>query len=37
MSRKKVELKDIQGLIHTDETTDSVELKKEAYNPDLYD
>lgn len=36
MSRKKVELKDIQGLVHTDEPTDSVELKKEAYNPKLF-
>lgn len=36
MSKDKVELEDIQGLVHTDEPTDSVELKKEAYNPKLF-
>ena len=29
--RKKVTVDDIIGLIHTDEPTDSVELKKEIY------
>lgn len=30
--RKKVELEDIIGIVKTDEPTNSVELKKEAYN-----
>lgn len=32
MTREKVELDDIIGIVKTDEPTDSVELKKEIYN-----